>query len=509
MIENKFIWKIPILKDILGVASRIVRSYDFRFSVKSTTISKDIGNVSYEYWDKAYHGRQEGLEISGLLIKPLVNKVTAWTFGKPFKVKFQDARKTRRFMKWLEINYHVIFSSSRTSVKLGDGYLVVNPDLSVVSISPSSVFPIMDEQDLSKHIGWVIVQEFPNPQNIHEKHLIRDEYTYRNGKYTRRRVLQREGRPDKIENFSLPLSRVPIIHIPNNPSENERFGRPEAEAMVQLFHRYGAGLDAALDGNEKQGRPTPTFSKLGSDREVRAFWERHGTVETTEPDENGRVETYHVLDFDADRAVTLGGDAEFHWESPGSASNDTKTLLGILWYIYIQHTEVPEWVYGSAISGSKASAEVQVDPLVYFIGMKRLFAEPWLRELILTVSEMMSLSEPYMKLEQDELVELVWPVLTRKDGQLILQAVQWAYGQRIITKHVSLDHLPFDVIDTDRVIEDAGKEVRPELEERSARQKINQQMNEDDSIEFRGDGPEDQSNNASGNKNGPDRSTEE
>lgn len=507
MIENRLLGRIPVVRDIVGAASRILRNYNIRLMTSNTELHRDIGTVSYAWWDKAYHGKQRGLEISALLLKPLVNKIAAWTFGREFKVKFEKKRKTQRFAKWLRKNYNQVYAAYRTSIKLGDGYLIVNPDTSITSVSPSCVFPILDQQDLSKQIGWVVIQEFTDGQSTStRKQLIRDEFIYDNEQYRRTRTITEDGKRDRVERFSLPLSRVPIIHIANNPSENEMFGRPEGEALIQLLHRYGSLLDAALDGNEKQGRPTPVFSSLGSQREVDAFWKRHGTLISSEPDEDGTVEQYYVLNFDSDRAITLGGNAKFSWESPGSASQDTETLLGILFYLYVQHGEMPEWVLGNAITGSKASAEVQVDPLVFFIGMKRLFAEPWLHDLVTVACEMMSLSEPFMANDPEEVVEIVWPVLTRKDGQLILQSTQWAYDKRIIQKTTALDHLPIDVSDTDEEIRLAGEEERPELEDATQMQVINQRMNEDETVQFTGDDAEDEATNASGNKNGPDRS---
>ena len=43
--------------------------------------TKDFSTADYRYWDSARRGKARGLEISGLLLKPLASKVAAWVLG--------------------------------------------------------------------------------------------------------------------------------------------------------------------------------------------------------------------------------------------------------------------------------------------------------------------------------------------------------------------------------------------------------------------------------------------
>jgi len=487
---------IKFIRELIGQGQRIVRKFEVRFRLSSRqSVSQDIGNVAYDYWDRAYHAKVEGLELSGLLIKPLVNKIAAWALGTPPRVELGNREKNKFVARWLETNLNQLIKGYKSSLKLGDGYIFINPDLTLSVISPQNVFPIVDPNDFSSIIGWTIVREFKNPIDLNSVQMIKEVLTHEKGRYFRVRTITDE-RDNELsrEVFSLPLRQIPLFHISNNPSENERFGRPEAEMLVELLHRYGEAIDAALDGNLRQGRPTPVFSGLGSSKELDAFWTRHSTRVNRELDD-GTTETYDVIDFDADRAVTLGGDAKFSWASPGSASSDTETLLGILFYLYVQHSEMPEWVLGNAITGSRASAEVQVDPLVRFITMKRLDIEMWFKPLISTLIEMKSLSELKFQssTKEEEKMDIIWPILTRKDGQLTLQAVQWSYAQRLIDRETAISHLPLDITDPEEVLDQALDEERPELAiQNDASQDKSGKIDKDDT-----------SNNKNGNKNGP------
>src|SRR3954464_2590658 len=45
--------------------------------------TKDFSTADYRYWDAARRTKARGVEISGLLLKPLASKVAAWVLGSP------------------------------------------------------------------------------------------------------------------------------------------------------------------------------------------------------------------------------------------------------------------------------------------------------------------------------------------------------------------------------------------------------------------------------------------
>ncbi|MCA9368529.1 hypothetical protein KC887_09870, partial [Candidatus Kaiserbacteria bacterium] len=104
---------------------RIVMS---RFSPYRRDPVNDWSRPDYDYWRRAYRANVKGLELSGLLIKPLVSKTAGWVLGRPPQFDIENETTAQEFSLWLTDNHPHILAAYRESVKLGDSFLVVNPD---------------------------------------------------------------------------------------------------------------------------------------------------------------------------------------------------------------------------------------------------------------------------------------------------------------------------------------------------------------------------------------------
>ena len=283
---------------------------------------------------------------------------------------------------WWAKHHPDILRGYEEALALGDCYLVINADLSVTVVPPHVVDPLLDGR--GEVVGWRITESYPTPDPSPTSG--RGEYTPLSSsgsgyggtvtvidEYTAagrvRRVL-RGGVTIRTEKYANLIGRVPVIHVANRYGADEFYGRPEGDALIPVLQRYGDVIEAAVKGNVRQGRPTPVIEKLGTAEQVRKFWEKFGRRETqTLPD--GSTETVDVIDFDPDQLLTLGGEAQFKYAAPGSFSKDAETLLSVLFYLIVQHSEIPEAVWGASIPSSRASAETQMEPFVKWIEKKR------------------------------------------------------------------------------------------------------------------------------------------
>lgn len=414
----------------------------------------DWTRPDYDYWRRLYRCQVRGLELSGLLIKPLVNKTAGWVLGKAPQFKIENESTAETFADWLAENHPQVLSAYRDSVKMGDAVIVVNPDATLTIIPPQCVTPIISEDDFSQQLGWRIAQTFEHPDHTNRKMTIIDEYTA----VSRVRIVEVDAMEASRQEFPNLIGRVPVIHIANNVEAGETFGRPEAEALPNILHRYGVIMEAGIEGNELQGRPTPVLNFETKD-DLDTFWDLYGETETqTLPD--GTTESSTTLSVDLQKLLTVSG-AAFSYESPGSFINDAVELLGIMFYLILEHTELPEFVFGNAISSSKASAESQMPVFVRFIEMKQGAAAGWLKELAETVLAMLSLFEPGVVVESPM---IQWEPLTTDDGQLTLEAIRWAFTEGLLDERTALQLMPVDIEDIDAVLEQA----RQEREERQA-----------------------------------------
>lgn len=435
--------------EILGV-QRTIRSILMFASQLSARVDAGVGD--YEFWDKARYGKISGLELSGLLLKPLFSKVAAWVMGKPPKFKVGDNDDaTQALEAWVGDNFPKILSAYEDSVAVGDWYLVINPDLTVVAKPPDAVRPLVADNDFSNVIGWQVDETYPHPTEPGRTMRIQDQYTATK----RTRTVWMDSAQMSVQTFPVFINRVPVVHIPNNRSANELFGKSEAIALPTMLHRYGEILDAAMEGNMRQGRPTPVVEKMGSPAQVDKFWEKYGKTRTKDL-ADGTTESEEYIEFDADRVMTLGGDATFNWKSPAPFTGDTGRLLELLYYLYLEHTELPEWVLGSAIASSQASANTQVEPLVKFIEKKRTQCG-WLIEVCEIVLAFMSVYD--VKVRTEDKVTIQWEDMTRKDGNLIQTTIAWALEKGLILPETALRLAPIDVENPEEEVKKAEKKA--------------------------------------------------
>lgn len=372
----------------------------------------DLPRADYATLDHARRceGRVRGLEIAGLLLKPLHSKVAAWVLGHP------PTWDNPRLNEWFTRQHPTILYAYEEAVALGDAFLVVNPDLSLTAVPPSAVEPLVDDDDYGNLAGWRITTRYVHPTQRGQVMTEVNEYR----PTERLRILERDGTRLSVQRFPNLLGRLPVIHIANNRRADSIFGVPEGAALLAspkgLLQRYGEILAAGLDGNIRQGRPTPNlkFPDVGAlDQFMNYYAER-----VTDPDTGT---TTFAINFNADKLIAAV--AEFEYAAPGAFAGETETLLSILYWLFLEHVEVPEFVMGTAIQSSRASAETQMPVFIKWIEKKRGQAAGWLTEMGAVVLALQALPA-----KVNATPSFTWPDLTERDSRL----TQWAYEQGLL-----------------------------------------------------------------------------
>lgn len=422
------------------------RTYTRRWRSAFKQPLNDWGRSDYAFWRRAYLGRAKGLELSGLFIKPLVNKIAAWVLGQAPKWKCDDEISQEALADWWAEHHAEILQAYRFAKKQGDCFLVINSDLSITIVPPDDVDPIVADDDFGNIVGWRVMQTLQHPDTLARMTVI-DEY------YPDRRIhiMQINGIESTRQTFPNLLGRLQIVHIANHVDDGQTFGHAEAEALLPLFHRYGEVIDAAIEGNVLQGRPTPviTFADLQAQQ---TFWSLYGSEETqTLPD--GTTKRVMVLDIDLSQVLTITN-GEFDYKTPGNFTDDTAKLLEILFYLILEHTELPEFVMGNAIASSKASADAQMPVFEKFIQGEQGEAKDWLTSIAEIVLAYLSLLQPGVVAQTPK---LQWAKLTQ-DGRLTLDTVKWALESALLDRRTALMLSPAEVEDIDEVLEKAEEE---------------------------------------------------
>lgn len=414
-----------------------------RWTSSYSTPTYDWSRPDYTYWREAAWARVDGLDLSGLLIRPVVEKVSAWTLGRSPQWKLESEGAQEALNEWWTEEHSKVLGAWDDALNEGDAFILVHTDSTLGILPPESVEVIVAEDNFSEIVGYRSTQVLPHPQE-NKKMWIEDEW--------RQDGFQRTTKVDgvitdfKVWENPVP-GLIPIVHISNRPLSNQTFGHPECEALVPLLHKYGEVLDASIEGNVLQGRPTPvlTFETV---QDLEAFDEANAVTVTQQlPD--GRTQTVKTYDLDLSQLMVASG-AEFNYKAPGAFVGDTEKILGLLFYLLLEHTQLPEFIFGNAITSSKASAETQMPVFVEYIKKRRAEMNEWLIELSTIVAVYLSLVSP--DLVTTEKPKIQWEQLDHEDGSLTLATIQWAYTEGLIDEKTALMLAPVEFEDIEQVL---------------------------------------------------------
>lgn len=448
--------------------------------------SRDLSEPDYEWYDHARRGMRDGLEIAGLFLKPIQSKITTWVVGlmPVFKSDNEDAQEA--LADWMTEHWADVMMGYEESVGLGNSYLLVNADLSLSVISPDVIEPIVSDENYSEVIGWRIREKHEHPTDYGRWMTMTDEY------YPDRRVVtvQYETGKPIVTTYRNLLGRVPIVHIPNNCRPNELFGRPETEALVRnrkgLLHRYGEVLDAALTGNIRQGRPVRVFS-FEDIASMNKFADTYGETQSrTAVNEDGEevTEQETILNIDSDQGVLMAGGGTITHSQPGSFAGDTQTLLGILFWLLVQHTEIPENIFGVSMDSSRASAETLMPSFIKWIQKRQGQAGKWLRELAEIVHGMQVLLGDAPAVDR---IGIQWQALEDTDKALVQKIIEWAHKNGLLDDTDALSLAPIDIENPGEYVERAkaqreeeGQEQQDEVDFDRALQEAAQAVDQED-----------------------------
>lgn len=424
-----------------------VRSITRRWRSSFKQPNNTWARSDYAYYTRLYRGQVTGLELSGLLVKPVVSKLSSWTLGRAPRFNLDSETSQQALSDWWAEWHPEVLRAWRSALKQADAPIVINSDLSITLLPPDSVDPIVAEDDFGNIIGWRVTQVLVHPETTRRMTVI-DEY------YADRRIhrVEIDGTITDVQTFPNLLGRIQLIMISNQPDAGEVFGHAEAEALLPLLHKYGEVMEAAIEGNVLQGRPTPvlTFETV---QDLEKFDEENATFETQQLP-NGtsqRVKTYEV---DLSQLLVASG-ATFEYASPGNFSDDVAKLLEIMFYLLLEHSELPEFVFGNAISSSKASAETQLPVFLEFIKARRGEMARWLVQIAEIALGYLALTTPGVTVSTPI---LQWEALDQEDGTLTLETVKWAYGEGLIDALTALQLLPPEIDDPEAVLAKAREE---------------------------------------------------
>lgn len=416
-------------------------AYSTRVWMYGPTLSADFTRTDYAYWDKLHRGKLPTLRLGGLFAKPMVEHVRSWALGGGFKADTGHAKTNEALAEMVTQQMRTILRTVKTMLELGDAYLIVNADGTLTEVNPDLVDVITDPLDYRRVLGYKITTTL-------EKATVTDEYSP--GK---RVVTVKMNGEEHVRRFAYRFlgDRMPVIHFAHEKGVNEIFGHPMVEALLSAFLEYDDVLDKSLKGVKAMGTPFPVMEKVAN---VEKALEDLGARNTTFEDANGDTQTAKTVDFEELSIIITEG--EFNLKGPAPFTDDSWRVLKNLFLLFLQHGNIPEWVWGGAIASSKASVEAQMPAFSKFIeAIQEALADPLgaLCEIWLAVT---ALYTPGVRALP---VHVSFPPVALEDKAEQRERVKVAAEHSLITKATELRLLDLGIEDVEAEIEAATAEA--------------------------------------------------
>ncbi len=307
------------------------------------------------------NGMKPGMKSEGLKATPM--QAPPKPKAKPLpNADSPIAWTNAQIKRFLERNQGFIQTLTVDKFCFGNQYAIVNPDCTLAMISPETVTVEYSAADYRHPLRYIIRTKM-------EKARVEDIYTAEKRTLIIHYYDERGTVREEYENL---IGRIPIVHLVCDRSANEIYGRPIYEAALPLMRNYDDLMFNMTEGVKLLGNPIPVFQGLENPTETKQL----NSDAITYTDADGNAQTEWVTRFDRNAGLYLGkgGSAQF-LAPPVGFTKDEIDVLRQQFLLLLNHTRIPEFVWGGAINSSKASAETQLPPFLQYIKFRRLEME--------------------------------------------------------------------------------------------------------------------------------------
>lgn len=404
----------------------------------------DLTKADYAFWSRFRRGKQKTYELGGLFANPIAEKIASYMLGKGIGILCEDEGTQSALSDFVDEALDDLFETVKDSMQLGDAYIVVNPDGTLQRVSPDQVEIITVPEGSQNVVGYRIT-------SVLAKMTIIDEY------YAFHRVIKATvaGVEQPTMEFTNPTGLIPVIHFANDPEANELHGHVMYEGLLKLFAEYDDTMLKALDGVKAMGHPLAVIEGAEDPAEE---VEANKTGEIAYDNEDGTRQTRAAIDITRLTMLVLGKGATFKFASGAKGfTEDAGRMLEYLFLLMLQHSHVPEWVWGGAINSSKASVDAQTPAWHLFIDWRRRKAAKPIQKLLEVWRAIRALYD--FSIDATVPFKLEFPRLDEMTQETLLQFLNNAFDRGVITKATYLSLM--------MLVRDAESEVAAADEENS------------------------------------------
>ena len=446
-------------------------------------VTVDYSRSDYKLFRSIYHAAviRDGRDIKGeefLLgagfAKPIINASTAFALGQGFSVAVDSAEKGSPrqeaqddINQWIKEHMADFYNLMRYGTREGDAFVILHDDFSLEFCDPETVTVIYDPTN-GGVIGYDVSETVETGQN--EKTTFIRYYRIDSYKVTKsinggdeiiiiERVFTTDGIVDLAgmseeerrafvgfdpeEIVRVPL---PIVHFANEVEPKNIYGVSDLQNTLVYFKGYSKVLQEATKSNIYNATPIPVISGDKNDQLLDGD------------------KTKKNIQWGRNMVLYLRGEnADAKFMTVPDIMGDTGKLLEYYFYLIVQASETPEFIFGTAIQGSQASVNTQMPIMVKKAERKRAQIKTVLRRMVEAYI--------YKKYEQGEQAfyelwseqvdfNISFPPIVDEDKKLTLDMINTLIDQGVLSDKTALEIANIEqVSDVDDEIEQARKDA--------------------------------------------------
>lgn len=421
--------------------------------------------------------------LGAAFAKPIVNIAAAFMMGKLPNIRLDieeedtdennDSKKAKttddkveepnkeveytekKLNRWNDRNKSKIFKILRNSMRDGDLYVMVGKDAKLTLLPPDQIDVVYDEIE-GKVIGYNRTQYISgeiNGQKKNIKHVT--EYRMKSPyRVVKKYDKDKNDEYTTIEKYTITDEAIApiIVHFANEREPGQLYGNSEYQGIYYLIAMYHAVLENAIKNNLFHSKSTPFITGVEN---AKTFKEDNGTK-----DSKGNIK----FKWDGKRLLVGGKGFDIKTVSGVITASEADTLLNILFWLIAQHSETPEFAFGTAVKSSKASVSEQMPMLIEKARRKQNeYTEPY-EELLSAVRKKLKISYPKMTDKYD--IDVTWQPILDEDYKLNLEIVTFLSEEGIVTDKTKLNMLGATrfIADPEKEMEEAKRENKEKQE---------------------------------------------
>ncbi len=416
--------------------------------------------ADYEYFDHLRRGKAHGFALGSLFAKRIENIYASWVMGDGVFVALKDGGDELNeadprvytdgeLADFFRAELTTLIEVERDKFGLGDQYIIVNPDGTLSVPSPDTVTVEHDPMDYRKVISVEIVTKLADV-------TITDLYAASFRSIT----LRDPGGQETSFDFENLFGEIPVVIINFGKSANETNGHSVHEQLVPLYDQYDEVVFKQLDGVKLLGNPMLTITGLEDLTEVINLNEPATTDQYV--DKDSALVDHQQLNIDENAVLLVGkGGMAGYTAPPVGFTADTQQALKTLFLLLLDHTGIPEFIWGNEMSSGRSSSEVQLQQWTKDVTGMRRFDEKWIAELGELWLKAASFTDPRIVVDA---VAVSWPELLAPDMVLLLEKLKFTDLAGLLTRQEILELLD--------IVEDAKKSVEMAEAEADERREV-------------------------------------